>query len=170
MKIFSQFILVAILILSGCHAKPEPMQQEQIEMTNGQSVATVVQKMSDELGMEMPADVDKDTLKDLFFIDEESVQDYAGKLSMKSTKMDQFIAIKTKPEKHQIVVNKLKQRLSDVQVSFAEYQEDENRLQGQIVENGNYVFLIIINESSRTIDSQMQKMLDIVRDAFSIST
>lgn len=170
MKKIMQLIMAAVFILSACHSKPEPVQQEQIEMTNGQSVATVVQKMSDELGMEMPADVDNETLKDLFLIDLKSVQEYAGKLSMKSANMDQFIAIKSKPEENQNIVQKLQQRLSDIQTSFSEYQEDENRLQGQIVEKGNYVFLIIINDSKQTIDAQMQKMLDIVRDAFSIST
>lgn len=161
-------LLAAILIFGGCSTKAEPIVEEPMEMANGQTIQTVVDKIADRIGMDMPADVKDTVLKDLFFISPAYVEDYAGKISMQPTSMNQIVAVKANPEKSKKVLKGLKKRLSDMKMSFSQNHEDENEqiLQGQVVEKGNYIFLIILCEDSETIDTQMQEIIKIIEEVF----
>lgn len=161
-------LLAVILIFGGCSSKVEPIVEEPMEMANGQTVQTVVDKIADQIGMDMPADLEDTVLKDLFSIKPADIEDYAGKVSMEPTSMNQIVAVKANPEKLQKVLKGLKRRLSDVQTSFSQNHEDENEqiLQGQVVEKGNYIFLIVLCEDSETIDTQMEEIIKIIEEVF----
>ena len=139
-----------------------------IPMKDGQTVQMVVDKVADKLGMQMSADLDDTALKDLFFIKRDDLQEYAGKISMEPDNMDHIVALRANPGKVQKAVKGLKRRLEDVQNSFSQYQTEQNELvlQGQVVEKGNYIFLIILSDESTAMEEEIMEILEIIEDAF----
>ena len=169
-KRFAGLILAAALcagLLAGCGGKGG--QEAGPSMKEGESVQTVVDRIVDEVGMQMPAEIDDGILKDLFYIDPASdAEEYYGKMAMTMTSADNVVAVKAKPEKRDAVKEALQKRLKDVQDSFAQYlpEQGEKAQKGQVIQKGDYVFLLILGEMSETFDSDMEAAVKIVNDAF----
>ena len=153
-------------ILAGCSQQEEAAGGE--TMKEGQSVQTVVDQIAEEIGIQMPADVDDTILKDMFYLDAGDVEAYAGKMAMTMTSADNVLAVQAKPGQADAAQEALEQRLADVQNAFAQYLPDqsEKAQKGQVVRRGDYVFLLILGESSETYDSDMERAIQIVDEAF----
>ena len=153
-------------ILAGCSQQGEAAGSE--TMKEGQSVQTVVDQIAEEIGIQMPADVDDTILKDVFYLDASEVESYAGKMAMTMTSADNILAVQAKPGQADAAQEALEQRLVDVQNAFAQYLPDqsEKAQKGQVVRRGDYVFLLILGESSETFDSDMERAIQIVDEAF----
>lgn len=151
-------------VLAGCGGKAAAGE----EMTDGQSVQTVVDTITNDVGMQMPADVDDELLKSMFYIDRADTEEYYGKMAMTMTSADNVVAVKAKPGKSAAVKASLEKRLSDVQKSFEQYLPDqyEKSMKGQVIEKGDYVFLVIIGLDSTTYDADMTKANEIIAAAF----
>ena len=167
-KNFGVIFLVAVCCLGifvGC-SKTESASGT--AMKEGESVQTVVDRIAEEVGIQMPADVDDGILKDIFYLDTDQVEEYAGKMSITMTSADNLLAVKAKAGEQETVREALEKRLSDVQNAFAQYlpEQSEKAQKGQVVQHGDYLFLVIIGESSETFDSDMEQALKIIDDAF----
>lgn len=165
-KLFVLFLAAACCVgtLAGCGAKPAAGA----EMIDGQSVQTVVDTIANDVGMQMPADVDDELLKSMFYIDRADTEEYYGKMAMTMTSADNVVAVKAKQGKGEAVKTSLEKRLSDVQKSFEQYLPDqyEKAMKGQVIQKGDYVFLAIIGLDSTTYDADMAKVNEIINAAF----
>lgn len=165
-------LMTAILcvgLFAGCGTKAETPAAESVTMKNGESVQTVVDKIANEVGVQMPSQLDDSILKDLFYIDPASdVEEYYGVMAMTMTSADNIVAVKAKSDKKQVVVDGLNKRLEDVRASFAQYLPDqsEKAKKGQVIEKGDYVFLLILGEDVDSFDEDMNKSVEIVNSAF----
>ena len=175
MKKLAALLLAGIMcagIFSGCGQKEETAGSDAssaVEMKEGQSVQTVVDQISDEIGIQMPADLDDTILKDMFYIDAANdVEAYAGKMSMTMTSADNLVAVKAKEGKKDTVVEALNKRLEDVRNTFEQYLPDqkEKAAKGQVIEKGDYVFLVIIGQDTETFDDDMTRAQEIINAAF----
>lgn len=153
-------------LLAGCAQQGEAAGGE--TMKEGQSVQTVVDQIADEIGIQMPADVDDTILKDMFYLDASEVESYAGKMAMTMTSADNVLAVQAKSGQADAAQEALEQRLADVQNAFAQYLPDqsEKAQKGQVVRRGDYVFLLILGQSTETYDSDMERAIQIIDDAF----
>lgn len=162
--------LVAVLaagVLAGCGGGTSSAST--VKMKDGQTVTTVVEKIVEDVGMQMPSALDDGIMEATFYIKPaDDVEEYAGQMAMTMTSADHVVAVKAKPGKKQAVVDGLTKRLSDVQNSFAQYLPDQSAKakKGQIIEKGDYVFLVIIGQDETTFDADMTKAKEIIDAAF----
>lgn len=132
------------------------------------SAKGVVDAIENAVGIAMPSEIDDTTLKDVFYIDPADAEEYYGKMSMTNTSADHVLAVKPKADKKDAVKQSLEKRLQDVRSSFEQYlpEQYEKSQKGQVYERGDYLFLLILGESTDTFDADMQKTLDIIDATF----
>ena len=159
--------ICCLSMLAGCGSQ-EGQATSGKTMKEGESVQTVVDQIAEEIGIQMPADVDDSILKDIFYLETDQVEAYAGKMAVTMTSADNVMAVQAKPDQVETAQEALEQRLADVQNAFAQYLPDqsEKAQKGQVVRRGDYVFLLILGESSDTYDSDMERAIQIIDDAF----
>lgn len=122
-KIFAVLISAVLCVgmLAGCGSKPAA-SGDSTEMKEGQTIQTVVDRIIDEVGIAMPAEIDDTLMKDVFYIDpEKDVDEYYGQFAMVNVSADNLLAVKAKPEQKDAVIEAMGKRLKDVQASFANY-------------------------------------------------
>ncbi len=156
--------VLSMLLFAGCGSKAVPLTEELVQMQNEQSLQSVVDQITQKIGMQMPAELDETALKELFYVGKNDVEEFAGKLAMQAGDTEQIIAIKANPRKKQTVVNSLGRRLSDVQAFPLE--ENENTGDGQVVEKGNYIFLLILNDTTEGRNADMEDAIALINEAF----
>lgn len=157
-------VLLCIGMLAGCGSKADG-GTDAVQMKDGNTLQTVVDRIEDEVGIQMSADIDDQLFTDLFYIDPETdVEEYAGKMAMSMTSADNVVAVKAKPESRQKVLDGLNKRLADVQASFEQYLPDqyEKSQRGLVIEKGDYLFLLIVGETSE----DQEKAQEIIAEAF----
>ncbi len=150
-------VLLCIGMLAGCGSKADG-GTDAVQMKDGNTLQTVVDRIEDEVGIQMSADIDDQLFADLFYIDPEAdVEEYAGKMAMSMTSADNVVAVKAKPESRQKVLDGLNKRL-------AEYLPDqyEKSQRGLVIEKGDYLFLLIVGETSE----DQEKAQEIIAEAF----
>ncbi|MCI8649154.1 MAG: DUF4358 domain-containing protein [Anaerotruncus sp.] len=150
----------------GCGKKADSESAQ--EMKPGNTVQTVVDKIEAEVGIAMAENVDDTLLKDIFSVNPEDVEEYAGKFSMAMVNADNVVAIKAKPEKVQNVVDGLTQRLEALREQFETYLPDqkEKLAKGKVLQKGNYVFLLVVGYETESFDADIAKAEEIVEAAF----
>ncbi|MEM1483997.1 DUF4358 domain-containing protein [Oscillospiraceae bacterium PP1C4] len=166
--LFMTFML-SLGMLAGCGSKAEAPSVNSVTMENGKTVQSVVDQISEDVGMQMPADIDDSVLKDIFYIDPSTdIEEYYGKMAMTITSADNIVAVKAKPDKKQVVVDGLNKRLEDVRASFAQYLPDqsEKAKKGQVIEKGDYVFLLILGQDVENFEDDMAKAVKYIDEAF----
>ena len=169
-KIFAVLISAVLCVgmLAGCGSKPAA-SGDSTEMKEGQTIQTVVDRIIDEVGIAMPAEIDDTLMKDVFYIDpEKDVDEYYGQFAMVNVSADNLLAVKAKPEQKDAVIEAMGKRLKDVQASFANYLPDqsEKAQKGRVVDRGNYVFLVILGESPESFDDDLDRAVKITDEAF----
>lgn len=156
-------------LLTGCGSKDgNASDVAASEMKEGQTVQTVVDQIAAEVGVAMPADVDENFLKDICYIPTEDIQAYAGKIAIVNTSADNVIAVQAVEGKVDAVKDGLQKRLEDVQKSFEQYlpEQYEKAQKGKVIVKGNYAFLLILGESGESADTDMEKAVSIIDNAF----
>ncbi|WP_101911530.1 DUF4358 domain-containing protein [Marasmitruncus massiliensis] len=157
-------VILSILLLTGCGSKAVPLTDELVQMQNGQSLQNVVDQIAEKIGMQMPANLDETALKELFYVSKNDIEEFAGKIAMQAGDTEQIVAVKANPKKKQAVINSLGRRLSDVQAFLSE--EKETAENGQVVEKGNYVFLLILNDATEDRNADMEDAIALLNEAF----
>ena len=170
-KIWMTFTAIVLCfgMLAGCGSKGETSSNSGVAMKDGETIQTVIDRIIGEVGIQMPAEIDDATLKDIFFIDPETdAEEYYGQMAMVMNSADNILGVKAKPERKDAVVEALNNRLKNVQDSFAQYLPDqsEKAQKGRVVEKGDYVFLLILGQDYDTFDTDMETAIKIIDEAF----
>lgn len=146
----------------------EPDNDESKPVPGENSLKAVIDQIRDEIGMQMPAELDDKVLEDIFHVNPDDLEEYYGLYGMSITTSDNLVGVLVKPDKKDAVVEALTKRREDVQKSFEQYLQDqyEKAKKGVIYEKGDYVFLIIIGSSMETIDDDVARAKEIIDEAF----
>lgn len=164
-KLLSPLILITAMLFSlvGCGNSTTSET-----LKDGVTLETIVADIETAVPLQMPAPVDETTLNDLFHIDPNNIEEYAGKFSMTMTSSDNVIAVKAKPGKVEDVKTSLEQRKTDVINSFSQYLPDqlEKAQAGKVIQKGDYVFLIIVGDYEKGYDNEVATVEGIINNAF----
>lgn len=139
-----------------------------VTLTEGTTLEDIVNKISEEIGLQMPAPIDEAILNDLFHINSDMIEEFAGFYSMVMTSSDNVVAIKAAPGKTLEVVGALEQRKTDVVDSFAQYLPDqfEKAQAGKVITKGDYAFLLILGDYEKGFDAEIAKAEEIINSFF----
>ena len=125
-------------------------------------------QLGEELGITMPEKLDESSLKEVFGVDPADIEEYYGEYSAVNTSADHIIGLKVKDGKVDAVRQALEARKEEIVKNFEEYLPDqyEKAQAGQIIQKGNYLFLVIAGDSEKGYDSEMDRAQKIVNGYF----
>ena len=128
----------------------------------------VVMKLGEKLGISMPTKVDDSTLKDVFGIEPEWIEEYYGEYSAANTSADHLLAFKVKDGHVEDVKKALEARREAIIQGFEEslLEQLEKARNATIVEKGNYVFFVIAGDVQNDADKEANKAQDIINSFF----
>lgn len=154
---------------SGMDTAKEMMENEQgMIMAAGSRLQDVIMQLGEELGITMPEKLDESSLKEVFGVDPADIEEYYGEYSAVNTSADHIIGLKVKDGKVDAVRQALEARKEEIVKNFEEYLPDqyEKAQAGQIIQKGNYLFLVIAGDSEKGYDSEMGRAQKIVNGYF----
>lgn len=154
---------------SGMDTAKEMMENEQgMIMAAGSRLQDVIMQLGEELGITMPEKLDESSLKEVFGVDPADIEEYYGEYSAVNTSADHIIGLKVKDGKVDAVRQALETRKEEIVKNFEEYLPDqyEKAQAGQIIQKGNYLFLVIAGDSEKGYDSEMDRARKIVNGYF----
>lgn len=154
---------------SGMDTAKEMMENEQgMIMAAGSRLQDVIMQLGEELGITMPEKLDESSLKEVFGVDPADIEEYYGEYSAVNTSADHIIGLKVKDGKVDAVRQALETRKEEIVKNFEEYLPDqyEKAQAGQIIQKGNYLFLVIAGDSEKGYDSEMDRAQKIVNGYF----
>lgn len=154
---------------SGMDTAKEMMENEQgMIMAAGSRLQDVIMQLGEELGITMPEKLDESSLKEVFGVDPADIEEYYGEYSAVNTSADHIIGLKVKDGKVDAVRQALEARKEEIVKNFEEYLPDqyEKAQAGQIIQKGNYLFLVIAGDSEKGYDSEMDRAQKIVSGYF----
>lgn len=154
---------------SGMDTSKEMMENEQgMIMAAGSRLQDVIMQLGEELGITMPEKMDESSLKEVFGVDPADIEEYYGEYSAVNTSADHIIGLKVKDGKVDAVRQALEARKEEIVKNFEEYLPDqyEKAQAGQIIQKGNYLFLVIAGDSEKGYDSEMDRAQKIVNGYF----
>lgn len=128
----------------------------------------IIMKLGEDLGISMPTKVDDSTLKDVFGIDPEWIEEYYGEYSAANTSADHLLAFKVKEGHVEDVKKALEARREAIIQGFEEslLEQLEKARNATIVEKGNYVFFVIAGDVQNDADKEANKAQDIIDSFF----
>lgn len=128
----------------------------------------IVMKLGETLGISMPTKVDDSTLKDVFGIEPEWIEEYYGEYSAANTSADHLLAFKVKEGHVEDVKKALEARREAIIQGFEEslLEQLEKARNATIVEKGNYVFFVIAGDVQNDADKEANKAQDIIDSFF----
>ena len=154
---------------SGMDTAKEMMENEQgMIMAAGSRLQDVIMQLGEELGITMSEKLDESSLKEVFGVDPADIEEYYGEYSAVNTSADHIIGLKVKDGKVDAVRQALEARKEEIVKNFEEYLPDqyEKAQAGQIIQKGNYLFLVIAGDSEKGYDSEMDRAQKIVNGYF----
>lgn len=170
-------ILMSILLVStmlvGCSNGDKT--NEAGGLKGDATLSDVNDKIVAEIGIAMPEAVNDTTLTDIFGVNKDNVEEYAGQMSMVMTSSDTFLIVKAKEGKVEDVKAALEARRETIIQAQYLPAEIEKANAGKVYVNGNYVALMVLGdtmvEDGQDFDSakaqeEIKKAEDIVNSFF----
>lgn len=141
---------------------------EDAALTAGSTLEDIVVKLGEEMGIAMPQKVDDDTLKDVFNINPEDIEEYYGEYSVVNTSSDHIIAVKVKEGRMDDVKKAFEDRKASVVKSFEQYLPDqlEKAQNASLIEKGPYLFFVIAGDTEKGIDKEVNRVKEIIEGYF----
>ena len=170
MKNFFKFMtfgfILGLTIFSLCACSSN--SSDGTTLKNDVTLQDIVDEIESQIGMQMPGDIDDVMLTDMYHMDMNNVETYAGRASMTMTSCDTVVAIKAVPNKVSEVAKSLEQRQEDLINQFERYlpSQYQKAQAGSVIVRGDYVFLIVLGESEETINDDIQRAEDIINSYF----
>ena len=178
-KILAAILAVALLVSMAACAKSEngdtssssTSSVDPNTLKDGESLQSIVDKVQEEFGdyyVQMAMDIDETALTDVFKIQPEWVEEYAGHYTMVMVSTDNFVAIKATEGHAEDVAAALEQRRADLEQQFAQYLPGpyEKAKAGRVITKGDYVFLIILGDDAAGVEEELDRAENIINDAF----
>ena len=137
-------------------------------LKNDATLESIVMKLGEELGINMPKKLDEETLKNTFDIQPEWVEEYYGEYSAANTSADHLLAFKVKEGHIEDVRKALEQRRDSIIKGFENslLKELEKARNATIVEKGNYLFFVIAGDSGENADKDVNRAKEIIESYF----
>lgn len=159
--------LVLCILLAGCIGGRKP----EVRLKEDRTLEGVLQDVEDEFGdqgVSMAVPVDERALEELFHIQAEDAEEYAGVYSMSFTNADHLIAIRARPGRGGRVRSGLEQRKKDVLYNFKTYlpEQYQKAEAGKIGNLGDYWFLIIIGAPDKDAEEEVDRAWKTVQSGF----
>lgn len=153
---------------SGSSGASSEAASSTIEPQDGYTMQTIIDSIHNEIGMQMPAELDDKVMKDIFHVNPEDTIEYYGFYGMSITSSDNLVAVHVKADKKDAVVEGLNERLADVRKSFEQYLQDQyvKAKNGFVYEKGDYVFLVIIGATMESAEADTARAREIIDEAF----
>ncbi|WP_054739754.1 DUF4358 domain-containing protein [Cellulosilyticum ruminicola] len=163
-KLFAFCLIIGACLFCFCACT----NGDSTTLKKGVTLSDIVDEIQVQISLQMPEPVNDATLVDLYYMDMNNVETYAGVAAMTITSCDTVVAVKAVPGKIDTVVSALKQRQQDLIDSFAQYlpEQYQKAQAGSVIVRGDYAFLIILGEAEDTINEDMQKAEDIINSYF----
>lgn len=141
---------------------------EKNKLKSDATLESIVMKLGEELGINMPKKLDEETLKNVFAIQPEWVEEYYGEYSAANTSADHLLAFKVKEGHIEDVKKALEQRRESIIKGFENslLKELEKARNSTIVEKGNYLFFVIAGDSAEQSDKDVNRAKEIIESYF----
>ena len=139
---------------AGMDTAKEMLENEEgMIMAAGSRLQDVIMQLGEELGITMPEKLDETSLKEVFGVDPAA---------------DHIIGLKVKDGRVDAVKQALEAHKEEIVNNFAEYLPDQyDKAQaGQIIQKGNYLFLVIAGDGEKGYDNEMDRAQKIVNGYF----
>lgn len=97
----------------------------------------------------MPGAIGPEQLSEIYYVDADDVEEFAGEMSMMNISGDTFVAVKAKPGRAEAVAQALDKRRQDIISQFETYPVNFMGVKSQaakVITEGDYVFLVLIGE------------------------
>lgn len=154
---------------AGMDTAKEMLENEEgMIMAAGSRLQDVIMQLGEELGITMPEKLDETSLKEVFGVDPADIEEYYGEYSAVNTSADHLIGLKAKDGRVDAVKQALEAHKEEIVKNFEEYLPDQyDKAQaGQIIQKGNYLFLVIAGDSEKGYDNEMDRAQKIVNGYF----
>lgn len=166
-------ILLVATMLVGCSNGNK--EKESNGLKEGATLSDIVDKIQSDIGIAMGSPVDDTMLKDIFGVNKEDVEEYAGQMSMVMTSSDTFLIVKAKEGKVEDIKTALENRRETIIQGQYLPAEIEKANAGKVYTNGNYVALMVLGDTmvedgedfdSAKAQEEIKKAEDIVNSFF----
>ncbi|MBC8570001.1 DUF4358 domain-containing protein [Zongyangia hominis] len=163
--------MMTVTLFAGCAQKEgssssASQPQSKDELKEGVKLSDIVQKIDEEIGIAMPGDLTKEMLADMYDIGEDMVEDFSGKFAQVIPGVDEVVVIKAKDGKVQDVKAALEKRKeARIEEQYLPDMKEKAEL-GRVVVKGNYAALLIVGDSEKGLDKEIQKAEDIFLSFF----
>ena len=137
-------------------------------MAAGSRIQDVIMELEENLGITMPEKLDQQSLQEVFGLNPDDIEEYYGEYSAVNTSADHIIGVKVKDGKVDEVKSALESHKQEIVDNFEEYLPDQyDKAQaGNIIQKGNYLFLVIAGDSEKGYDSEMNRAQHIIDGYF----
>lgn len=99
--------------------------------------------------LSMPGTIVPEQLSEIYYVDAEDIEEFAGEMSMANVSGDTFVAVKAKPGRADAVAQALDRRRQDIISQFETYPVNFMDVKSQaakVITEGDYVFLVLIGD------------------------
>lgn len=147
--------MIILIIGAGCS-----MSNNYNQLKDGVKLTDIVNAIEENIGVEMPVNVNDTTLTELFHIQKSDAADYAGLFSISSDSADNILVVKAAEGKENVIVRALQQRKQDVVDNFEKNLPNEyNKAKAaRIIEKNDYVIYLCVgimenNSYNKSLDN-----------------
>lgn len=130
-------------------ALPEDSASPEIKDEKLKAAYDAVKKEFGEYWLTMPAIIEEQMMKEMYYINPDDVEEFAGEMSLANVSGDTLVLVKAKPGRAQAVADALEQRRKDIIDQFKQYPVnfmDVKSEAAKVVTEGDYVFLILMGD------------------------
>ena len=92
-------LLLIVSTMAGCNSKPAEGDASTVILQEGYTLQSIIDKMNEEIGIQMPMTVDDAVLEDIFHVNPDDIEEYYGIFGGSMTSADNAVAVKAKEGK-----------------------------------------------------------------------
>lgn len=134
-------------------SEPDEADDEPVEiMIKDEKLKAAYTALREEFGefwLSMPAVITEAQMTEIYYVNEEDVEEFVGEMSIANISGDTFVGAKAKPGKAETVAQALEKRRQDIITQFETYPVNFMDLKSQaakVITEGDYVFLILMGD------------------------
>lgn len=152
-------------------SEKEPMPENETMGDMLRSDATleeVIMKLGEELGITMPTKLDDQSLKEVFGIEPEWIEEYYGEYSAANTSADHLLAFKVKEGHIEDVRSALEKHQDTIAANLDDTMKEQldKARNATIVQRGNYVFFVIAGDMLAEADQETNRAQELIDSFF----
>lgn len=102
-----------------------------------------------EFYVSMPSVITEQQMQEMYYINPDDIEEFAGEMSIANVSGDTFVAVKAKPGKADAVAEALEKRRTDIIDQFKTYPVNFMDIKSEaakVITEGDYVFLVLMGD------------------------